>query len=392
MPAVVALLAAAALVPAALVAAWPLLARRLLSNRPTALEPARAASLSVLIPVCGDEPGLAAGISAALGQSWPGHDFEVLIVMADATDGALPVAREAIAAAPSRGRTLVAAARAGEPGKAQQLAAGIEASRGEWLVLLDSDARLPDPQWLRRFCAPLCEAGTGLVSCLPVHRAPRSAAAVALAATIEPDLLGCFGMLDAVGHLDVANGSCLAIRRDTLRRVHGADAMRGRLLMDAALARAVRAGGGTVRVHGEPLPLEAHAIRWRAVREQSHRWLAAILRGLPLPVAAGFVWLRCGTLLALLLAVLGDGIWRWLGVAAMAVRAIAALTLRAALGVPPTPRSVTLQLAVDLAAGVTWIVAIVDSRVTWRGRKWRVRRNALVEPLAPGGSRRHSGS
>ena len=372
-PAVVPL-AAAALIPAVVFATWPLLARRLLSHRPAAIEPSRAASLSVLIP---------AGLAAALGQSWPEHAFEVIVVAATQDDPALQVARRAIARAPSRGHALAAGGAMDEPGKVAQLAAALAVSRGEWLVLLDSDARLPDTEWLRRFCAPLAEAGTGLVSGVPVDRVPRSSAAEALAATLEPDLLGCFAMLDAVGRLDVANGSCLGIRRETLRRVRGIEAMRGRLLMDAALARAVRADGGAIRVHGEPVPLEPGTNGWRSVHEQSHRWLAALLRGLPPPIAVGFAWLRSGALLALLLAVTGGGVGCGLGIAAIATRLVAALVLRSALGVRWTPRRAGLQLVVDLVAAFTWIHAALDPRVTWRGRRWRVRRGARVEPLAP---------
>jgi uncharacterized RDD family membrane protein YckC len=163
--------------------------------------------------------------------------------------------------------------------------------------------------------------------------------------------------------------------------------MRGRLLMDAALARAVRGGGGAVWIHPEPLPVEAPAADWRRATEQSHRWLAAILRGLPPFHAAGFVWLRSGPLLAVLIALAG-GPWLWPAVAALATRLASALALRAMWGARPTPRRVVLQAVVDLAAGLTWIAAALAPRVTWRGRRWRVGRGARVTPLAPGAAPR----
>jgi ceramide glucosyltransferase len=379
MSAPLAFLALATLLPAAVQALWPALARRLLARRSAPLEPPQAASLSVLIPVSGEEPGLEEGLVAALAQSWPGHEFEVLIVAADAGDPALAAAARALARVPGRGRALSAAAPPREPGKAPQLAAAAAAARGEWLVLLDSDARLPDPDYLRRFCAPLAEPAIGLVTCLPVHRPARSLPARALAATLEPDLLGCFAMLDAADRLDVANGACLAIRRDLLRRSAGLDAMRGRLLMDAALARAVRAAGGRVRAHGEPLPVEAAELGWRNLSRQSHRWLAAILRGLPLPAAVGFVWLRSGVLLALVLAAFGDPVARVVAALALATRLASALALRRALGAGLTLASAPLQLLVDAAAGVTWVAAALDPRVSWRGKRWRVGAGARIE-------------
>jgi hypothetical protein len=177
----------------------------------------------------------------------------------------------------------------------------------------------------------------------------------------------------------VANGACLAIRRDLLRRSAGLDAMRGRLLMDAALARAVRAAGGRVRAHGEPLPVEAAELGWRNLSRQSHRWLAAILRGLPLPAAVGFVWLRSGVLLALVLAAFGDPVARVVAALALATRLASALALRRALGAGLTLASAPLQLLVDAAAGVTWVAAALDPRVSWRGKRWRVGAGARIE-------------
>lgn len=373
------LLTVAVLLPAAVQALWPALARRLLARRPAPLEPGRAASLSVLVPVSGEEPGLEEGLVAALSQAWPGHDFEVRIVAAHEQDPALAVAARALSRFPGRGHAMSAAVPPAEPGKALQLAAAAAVARGEWLVLLDSDARLPDPEFLRRFCAPLADPAIGLVTALPVHAPTRTLPSRALAATVEPDLLGCFAMLDAAGQLTVANGACLAIRGEMLRRSGGLGAMRGRLLMDAALARAVRAAGGRVRAHGEPLSVETGGIGWQDLFRQSHRWLAAILRGLPLPVAIGFVWLRSGVLLALVLVVLGDPLARWIAALTLTSRLAVALALRRALGAQLSTTSLPLQLVVDAAAGVTWIAAALVPRVTWRGRRWRVGAGAHLE-------------
>lgn len=375
-----ALLTLAALVPAAVQVTWMVLARRLLAGPPAAPTPSQTASLSVLVPVCGAEPGLEEGLVAVLAQSWPGQEFEVCIVAADAADPAATIAARALARVPGCGRLLIATVPRGEPGKAPQLAAGAAVARGEWLVLLDSDARLPDPEYLRRFCGPLADPSIGLVTCVPVHRPARSIPSRALAATLEPDLLGCFAMLDATDRLEVANGACLAIRADLLRQSGGLEIMRGRLLMDAALARAVRKAGGRVRIHGEPLPVESGDLDWRHVLRQSHRWLAAILRGLPLPAAIGFIWLRSGVVIALVLLFLGDSFARSVAAVSLAARLVSALALRRALGAPFTPTSAPLQLTVDAAAGVTWIAAALDSRVTWRGKRWRVGPGARLSP------------
>ena len=57
----------------------------------------------------------------------------------------------------------------------------------------------------------------GLITALPVHAPTRTLPSRALAATLEPDLLGCFAVLDATDRLAVANGACLAIRSELLR-------------------------------------------------------------------------------------------------------------------------------------------------------------------------------
>lgn len=372
MSAPLAVLMLAALVPAAVQATWLVLAHRILARRTAAPGPSQAASLSVLIPVCGDEPGLEQGLVAALSQSWPGPEFEVCIVASDAADPAAAIAARALAHVPGCGRILIATVPGGEPGKALLLAAGAAVAHGDWLVLLDSDARLPDSDYLRRFCGPLADPAIGLVTCVPVHRAARSIASRALAATLEPDLFGCFATLDAIDRLDAANGACLAVRADTLRQSGGLEVMRGRLLMDAALARAVRRAGGRVQIHRDPLPVESGELDWRDVFQQSHRWLTAILRGLPLPAAIGFVWLRIGVVLALVLLCIGDALGRSVAAAALATRLVSALELRRVLGAQLSLVSAPLQLMVDVAAGVTWMAAALDPRITWRGKRWRV--------------------
>ncbi|HVP14072.1 MAG TPA: glycosyltransferase [Terriglobales bacterium] len=379
MPAAWSVLWILALLPAAAVALWPLLVGRLLA-RSRAARREVAASVSVLVPVCGDEPGLAAGLRSVLAAEWPGAELEVVVIAGQRTDPALAVAWQACAGAGERARVIVAGGAGDDaPGKAAQIAAGVAVSHGSWIVMLDSDARLPDLGWVRRFCAPLADPGIGLVSCVPVCRDLQRPAARLLAATIEPDLLGSFAMLDAAGWLALANGSCLAIRREMLQRCRGLEAMRGRLLMDTALARAVRRTGGQVCVHDEALPVDSGRIGWRAAWEQSHRWQVAILRGLPLPAALGFAWLRSATPLALALALFGGSWGAWAGAAAIGLRLGVAWSLRRRLGTRLTPVDLTAQVAADLVAGLTWIVAALDPHVMWRGRRWRVRGGATVE-------------
>ena len=101
--------------------------------------------LSIVIPTLNSERTLGACLAAIAEQTLPRSDYEIVIADAGSSDRTLDIARAA-------GVDVICAnpLKTGEAGKT----AGIEASHGEIIALVDSDNILPDPLWLGRMLAP----------------------------------------------------------------------------------------------------------------------------------------------------------------------------------------------------------------------------------------------
>lgn len=87
--------------------------------------------ISVIVPTLNEEQALPATLAALLAQE---GEFEVIVSDGGSTDGTHPIARRASAVRLLRGRR----------GRALQMNAGARAARGEWLLFLHADTRLPD--------------------------------------------------------------------------------------------------------------------------------------------------------------------------------------------------------------------------------------------------------
>ena len=104
--------------------------------------------LSIIIPTLNSARTLDACLDAIRRQDYPRDQVEIVIADAGSSDDTLAIARrhkvEIVVENPLR---------TGEAGKA----AGIAASRGDLIALVDSDNILPDPTWLQRMTAPFAD-------------------------------------------------------------------------------------------------------------------------------------------------------------------------------------------------------------------------------------------
>jgi 4,4'-diaponeurosporenoate glycosyltransferase len=168
---------------------------------------------------------------------------DVIVVDDGSTDGTAEVAR-------ALGATVVAP---GEPpsgwtGKAWACAQGAQATRSERLVFLDADVVL-EPWGLEAALAEHDRQGDGLVSVQPWHAIERPYEQLsALFNLIAPMSVDAFSPRPP--RPTGAFGPCLVIDRATYERSggHGAERVRGAVLDDVQLARAVQDAGGEVRL------------------------------------------------------------------------------------------------------------------------------------------------
>jgi ceramide glucosyltransferase len=336
--------------------------------------------IGIVVPLRGSEEGLRANAAALMAQRAPGG-IELVFVAEDAQDAGLAMARS-LSAGSEHVRIVVSGPARGDLGKGHNLAAGLEHIDADVVVLVDSDARPPDPGFLARLVEPLSDRQVGVVTCVPSYRGAGNLGAGLVAAMIDTDVAGLFGMLAAWNRMTVANGTCVAVRADVLKRAGGVSWLRRRLLMDSALARRAVEQGYRVALHREPVPVHRSRMSLSECWSQAHRWHVAMRFGLPLSRYLGLGWLRAGVPIAAAAFALAPHastavLFCWAG----AARILAALLVsRLYLHDRASPGVLLLTPAADVCATLAWFAAFLRPEVNWRGARYRVGPGAIVSP------------
>jgi hypothetical protein len=219
-------------------AAHALLNTRLLRTAPATVEPRQR--ISILIPARDEARRIAACVVAAAAQGCA----EVLVLDDGSTDGTADLAAAA-GAKVHPGRPLPDGW-LGKPYACAQLAALADPA-STVLVFVDADVTLA-PGAVAAATALLDSAGLDLVSPYP-----KQVAGSPLERLVQPLLQWSIltfvplRLAERSGRpsLAVANGQFLAVRRTAYERAGGHAAIRAEVLDDLALARAVRAAGGS---------------------------------------------------------------------------------------------------------------------------------------------------
>jgi len=348
-----------------------------------------ALATSVIVPLCGVDEDLAGNVRALVEQRVTGA-LEVVLAAERDDEPALaalaPLLGRARAGAGVRGdiagadiRVVIAGTAGDAPSKVHLLEAGVAAARGARLVFVDSDVRLPHRDFLAGLLGTLDQPRVGIATCVPAHREARGWGAALVSDLMHTDLIGLFAIGAAWGRLALANGACLAIRRDALVAAGGLAPLRGRMLMDTGLARAVRRAGFTIALHREPVTIQRAHVPLGECARQIRRWHVSLWRALALPTFAAFVWLRLHATLALASLAFGPTpLLRVAGGAALAVRFLSFATIERRIVRARRPAWLYAAWPLsEIVASVAWIPAVLEPTMEWRGRRYRV---------APGGA------
>ncbi len=347
----------------------------------------------VLVPARDEAEVIGEAVAALLAQDYPGS-FQVVLIDDHSTDGTAALAERAAVDAAGRFRAIAAPELpAGWTGKLWALQAGLtHANRvmpeAPYLWLSDADIA-PGPATLRRLVAQAEAGKLNLVSLM-----------VALSCRgrwerlLIPPFIYFFQLLypfpwvnDPAKATAAAAGGCLLLRRDALARAGGFAGIKGALIDDCALARAIKAlpaNAGETDGVWLGLATESRSIRpyrglggiWRMVARSAYTQL----RHAPL--------LLLGTLLAMTLTFLapplvgltagfhGDDIAALLGFSTWSLMALSAVpTLR--LYRQPVWLAALLPLATAFYCAMT-----LDSAL----RHWRGAGGAWKDRVHPGPS------
>ena len=324
--------------------------------------PMRAPDVCVVVPARDEAAGIAGALSSLLAQNYLGG-LRIVLVDDESSDGTGAIAR---GLGDPRLTVISGGPRpAGWSGKLWAVAQGIAATgASEYLLLTDADI-LHDPRHLGTLVAQAECGDLDMVSEM-VELACESPAERALV----PAFVFFFQMLYPFGWVNdprrataAAAGGTILIRRRALERIGGIAAVRGALIDDVALAKAVKAGGkiwlGHSALARSVRPYPDVADIWRMIARTAFTQLnysPLLLIGTVLGMV--IVWIAPPVL-----ALFGEGLAQVLGLLAW---------LGAMASYLPTlgrfQRSPVWALALPLIA-VFYTAATIGSAIDhWRGR------------------------
>jgi ceramide glucosyltransferase len=340
--------------------------------------------VTILRPLCGDEPLLEESLVSCCRQTYP--DFQIVFGVQNASDAALAVVERVRARFPQCDITVVVDSTPHGPNpKVANLINMLPSARHQILVISDSDLQL-SPNYLERLLVELEKPGTGLVTALSIGLPPRERGwLLRLGATqINHNFLPGVLMSRMLGRQDCL-GSTAMLRRETLDRTGGLHALIHSLAEDNVLGRSVRDLGLRVGLADTVARATVQESSFRALWLHEIRWTRTIRTVAPLCLAASAI--QYPLFWALVAAVLSGGaLWSVaLFAAAWVVRALSARSIDRALGhctLQPMVRAPVWLLPLRDILSVAEIGATYwSNEVVWRGHMLAANRAAANAPI-----------
>ncbi len=204
-----------------------------------------------VVPARNEAAVIGRSVTSLLGQDYPGR-LRVVVVDDSSDDETRAVAERAASAAGGEGRLVVIRAEPAAPGwtgKLWALAQGVEKApalgpEADFFLFTDADVA-HDAANLRHLVAKACAEGLDLVSLMV-----RLNCESQWERLLVPAFVFFFQMLypfrrvnKAGARTAAAAGGCMLVRRAALARTGGLEGVRGELIDDCALARALKAHG-----------------------------------------------------------------------------------------------------------------------------------------------------
>ena len=338
-----------------------------------AMRPVRAPPVVVVVPARDEAGAIVATLRSLLTQDYPGR-YRVILVDDGSTDGTGALARgvqdERLCVVD--GTPLPS----GWSGKLWAVAQGIDraiAGAGDVELLLITDADIVhDPRHLSALVARAEQDDLDLVSEMVALACDSTAERVLVPAFVYFfQLLYPFAWVnDPLSPTAAAAGGTILVRRRALARIGGIAAVRGELIDDVALARAVKRGGRIWLGHSELArsvrPYPDFAAIWQLVARTAYVQLGCS----PLLLVATTLGMALTFLAAPAAALSGHGAARWLGVLAWGGMAWSYLPTLRRFG-----RSPAWAVALPAVAGF-YMAATIGSALDYhrgRGVRWKQR-------------------
>lgn len=336
--------------------------------------PSRAAppSVTILKPLHGAEPALAANLASFLRQEYPAP-AQWLFGVQRGDDAAIDVVDALRRDWPDQNIALVLDERLHGTNQKVCNLINLEAHvRNDVVVVSDSDM-VVDPGYLSRIISALYEPNVGAVSCLYRGRADAGFWSMLVTMGIDLHFLPSTLIGLGTGLAQPCMGSTIAMRATTLAEIGGFRAVCDVLADDYAIGAAVRARGLQVAVSRTLLEHACAEASLAELVRHELRWSATIA-GIDPGGFAGSVVLHPLPFALAALAILGGHPWTW-GAVALAVGVRAAMLAR--LGGRPWVRFLLIPVRDMLSFGLFLATFFVRS-VDWRGHRLTIDQGRIV--------------
>ncbi|MDB5397132.1 MAG: Ceramide glucosyltransferase [Rhodospirillales bacterium] len=340
--------------------------------------------VTILKPLCGDEPLLEEALVSCFQQDYP--EFQIVFGIQDPKDPALAILRRVQDRFPNRDIAVVIDPTPHGPNrKVANLINMLPSAKHEVLVISDSDLHLP-LNYLERLVAALEKPGTGLVTSLYIGLPPmKKGWAARMGSTqITHGFLPGVLLSRALGREDCL-GSTAMLRRDTLERTGGLRALVQLLAEDNVLGQRVRNLGLSVALADTVPSATVPEPSLRTLWQHEIRWTSTIRALAPVSL--------CGSTLQyplfwamLALALSGGTQWTLtLFAAAWAVRATATAmidtALRPMVGRPAFATPFWMLPLRDVLSIAEIATSFGVDEVVWRGHKMGTNSDARILPM-----------
>jgi len=326
--------------------------------------------ISLLKPLYGEDPGLAANLEATLRQNYP--DFETLFLHERPDDPAAPIADATMARVPDvPARRIEGRDPEAVNPKVAVVLRGEAAARHPILAVADSDVR-PDPLYLRDIANALADADA--VSFVPVVFGMRG-----FWSRLGGLLFDTEAVLSVLlGFGRIVTGATVGIRREALAKVGGFRAVADRIADDYSMGVLLRRAGCRLALARRAARLYAPGGGLRETGRQAVRWARTVRSAAPLPYALA---LPLSTAPLLLLCRGGGTALLLLAFHTVARATVATLVDFRFCWDRSLVRTLPLLPLLWILEPLNLLLGLLGSTVDWRGRRYRVRggRATLVD-------------
>ncbi len=354
--------------------AYTLIAASLVRRQsvPRTTSPPEPATL--LKPLHFDEPGLEANLMSFLAQDYAGP-IQLVFGVQNQADTAIAVVEKLKALNPAADLSLVVDPREhGTNRKVSNLINMLERAKHPILVLSDSDIKVA-PAYLREVIACLAQPDVGAVTALYVGRPMHSLWAHLTAMGVSYQFLPNVLVGVAAGLARPCFGSTIAIRRETLSRGGGFEALANQLADDYELGDAVRRLGLKVALAPSPVDHICAQPSFEAWANQELRWARTIATIDPGGHAGSVVTFPIPWSLLALILLPG---WASLALLAAAVASRAILKFRIDQIFSACSGPIWLLPMRDIFAFAIFLASFTGRSVEWRGKGFNVRADGAL--------------